>query len=155
MKSTNSDNHEEETPIVPHAVTEFFGEVIHSYTRSQAIEDGVLILASEQLAREAGFVIPVAYTSSVYTDCIEWTAEDDDRTGCIQDQKGREWDVLNMAYFVARCAHPGVSAASFILLCVPRFNQSSTTTQPIKLLSEVGPDDHGSPCLTIMYPHEC
>jgi hypothetical protein len=60
MKSTNSDNHEEETPIAPHAVTEFFGEVIHSYTRSQAVEDGTLILASEQLAREAGFVIPVA-----------------------------------------------------------------------------------------------
>jgi hypothetical protein len=154
MKSTNSENPEEETPLAFPSLVDFFGEVIHTYTRSQAIEDGTLILATEQLAREAGFVIPVAYTSGVYTDCIEWTAEDDDRTGWVQDQTGREWDVLNMARFAAQSA-PGASVASFVLSCVSRFPQSGTTVQTITLLSEIGPDDHGDPCLTIMHPHEC
>ena len=35
-------------------------DVIHAYTRSQAIEDGVLVDVTAA-AREAGFKIPVSY----------------------------------------------------------------------------------------------
>jgi hypothetical protein len=38
-------------------------EIIYSYTRKQAIADGVLIDVTE-LAKEAGFKCPVAFTSS-------------------------------------------------------------------------------------------
>lgn len=40
-------------------------EVIHAYTRAQAIEDGVLVDLSD-LAREAGFRFPVAVTLGVW-----------------------------------------------------------------------------------------
>ena len=43
---------------------DIFGEVIYSYTRAQAIEDGVLADASK-MAREAGFRIPVAISTGV------------------------------------------------------------------------------------------
>jgi hypothetical protein len=154
MKSTNSENPEEETPLAFPSLVDFFGEVFHVYTRSQAIEDGTLIPATEPLARAAGFAIPVAYTSGVYTDCIEWTAEDDDRSCWVPHQTGRELDVLNLAHFATQSA-PNVSIASFEIVYVSRFPQNGTTVETITLLSEIGPDDHGDPCLTIMHPHEC
>ncbi len=43
-----------------------FGDLIFSYTRTQAIDDGVLIDATE-LARDAGFKWPVALTADVAT----------------------------------------------------------------------------------------
>ena len=47
-----------------------FGPVIFSYTRAQAIEDGVLVDLTadgktKQLVREAGFGVPVARRSSL------------------------------------------------------------------------------------------
>lgn len=57
---------------------DLFGDdapVIHAYTRAQAIADGVLVDISET-AKEAGFRYPVACTSAVWSDCIEWTGKD-------------------------------------------------------------------------------
>ena len=48
---------------------EVFGEVIYSYTRAQAIEDGVLIDVT-RMAQEAGFKYPVAITASVWHEYI-------------------------------------------------------------------------------------
>lgn len=44
---------------------DFFGGVIHSYSRAQAIEDGVLVDVSS-MAKEAGFIWPVAVTAAVW-----------------------------------------------------------------------------------------
>ena len=43
---------------------ELFGEVISSYSRAQAIEDGVLVDVSS-VARAAGIKFPVAMTRTV------------------------------------------------------------------------------------------
>ena len=43
--------------------------VIFSYTRAEAIADGVLIDASE-LAKQAGFWYPVAVTAGVWAECV-------------------------------------------------------------------------------------
>ena len=67
-----------------------FGEVIYSYTRKQAIEDGVLIDVSS-MAEEAGFKIPVAITAGVHS-LINNIPE----SKSWQDYKGRLWDVLWM-----------------------------------------------------------
>ena len=42
-----------------------FGPIIFSYTRAQAIADGVLVDVSEA-AREEGFIIPLAMTATLY-----------------------------------------------------------------------------------------
>src|ERR1039458_9449603 len=42
-----------------------FGNVIYSYTRKQAIEDGVLVDITE-MAKEAGIKYPVAITSTAF-----------------------------------------------------------------------------------------
>ena len=73
----------------------FFGKVISTYTRAQAIEDGVLIDAGA-MAGEAGFKWPVALTSAAWADCVAWT-EEDSRQQVYQDESGRWWDVLYSA----------------------------------------------------------
>jgi len=78
----------------------FFGNVISTYTRAQAIDDGVLIDAGA-MAREAGFKWPVALTSAVWADCAAWS-EDDNRQQAYQDESGRLWDVLFMASHAIR-----------------------------------------------------
>jgi hypothetical protein len=62
--------------------------LIHAYTRVQAIADGVLIDVSET-AKEAGFHIPVALTAGVWARYVEVP---EGVSG--QDEKGRLWDLL-------------------------------------------------------------
>src|SRR5512135_2827579 len=69
------------------------GTLIFSYTRAQAIADGVLKDVSE-LAKEAGFRFPVAVSAGVWAECV---AVPDGVDG--QDETGRLWDVLNMLRF--------------------------------------------------------
>ena len=59
-----------------------------TYTRAQAIEDGILVDVSET-AREAGFKIPVAVTRAVWDSLV---ALPEGYQG-FQDERGRLWDV--------------------------------------------------------------
>jgi len=43
-----------------------FGPVIHSYTRAQAIDDGVLVEIPESASRAAGFRVPMTMTASAW-----------------------------------------------------------------------------------------
>jgi hypothetical protein len=66
----------------------FFGNAISTYTRAQAIEDGVLIDPGT-MAKEAGFnKWPVALTANAWADCVAWT-DDDSEQQVHQDQSGR------------------------------------------------------------------
>lgn len=66
-------------------------KLISVYTQDQAVEDGFLVNVSE-LAKEAGFQIPVHLTCGVQSLC----EAPEDLKDC-QDYTGRLWDVLNMA----------------------------------------------------------
>jgi len=67
--------------------------LISRYTRTRAIEDGVLVDVSET-AKEAGFKVPVAVTTGVWT-LIEATQAE---LEMCQSAEGRLWDVLWMAF---------------------------------------------------------
>ena len=128
-----------------------FGEVIYSYTRAQAIDDGVLIDATE-MAREAGFKWPVALTVAAWSDCVAWSDADNERQ-VYQDQSGRLWDVLFMASFAVRTASNANWQLQFDLQRIPR-NGQSTTSQRLTLKLILGPGDGGEPVITIMLPGE-
>lgn len=85
-------------------------DLIHRYTRAQALEDGVLVDVSET-AKEAGFRVPVALTQAAWADCVHWT-EDDSASVVHQDQSGRLWDVLWMARLAAGAAREGTEPPS-------------------------------------------
>lgn len=46
--------------------------ILEAYTRSQAIQEGLLIDVS-QIASSLGFAIPVALSRAAWAACIEWT----------------------------------------------------------------------------------
>jgi hypothetical protein len=125
----------------------------YTYTRAQAIADGVLIDVTEA-AREAGFRFPVALTAEVWERCVAWEPEDSDRQ-TYQDQSGRLWDVLWMAYFSILTHRGNVDASRmpYRLLVVPRDGKSCKANE-IELHVHIGPGDEGEPVLTIMMPWE-
>lgn len=129
----------------------FFGPVISSYTRAQAIEDGVLVDAGP-MAAEAGFQWPVALTAAVWADCVAWTDADSERQ-VYQDQSGRLWDVVFMASHAIRTASGSGDRLLIQLYRVPRDGQAKRAhLVTLKLI--VGPGDAGEPVITILLPHE-
>jgi hypothetical protein len=129
----------------------FFGKVISTYTRAQAIEDGVLIDAGA-MAREAGFTWPVALTAAVWADCVAWT-EKASKQQVYQDESGRLWDVLYMASHAIRTSKDSGDRLLFPLYRVPRDGQSMEAVL-VTLRLIVGPGDNGEPVLTILLPNE-
>ena len=115
--------------------------MIFTYTRAQAIEDGVLVDVTE-LAQEAGLVWPVAVTAGVWALVNDIPA----RFEGIQDVEGRMWDVV----WCARCAAARTSGTEtlFDLILHPGRGANST----LKLVS--GPGGDGAPVITIMLPGE-
>jgi hypothetical protein len=127
------------------------GDFIFTYTRAQAIADGVLVDVSER-AREAGFRIPVALTSGVWNECVEWSGSDAERSNVPQDEIGRLWDVLTMARHAAQLhRNSGSNRCAFALYRVARGEHRTTRCE---LALHVGPGDAGEPVITIMLPNE-
>jgi hypothetical protein len=146
-----------------HTPDELFGEPISVYTRAQAIADGTLVLVDQGLAADAGFRVPVALTRAVFEDCVGWTAEDTHRTGVLQDEVGRLWDVLAMAARAAMKVR-GNDRVRFQLYRVPRDrgripiddldDDQQEALCLVSLVLHCGPGDAGEPVLTILQPGE-
>lgn len=122
-------------------------EIIHTYSRADAIRDGVLIDVTSTAA-ELGYRVPVALTSAVYEDCVRWD-EADPRP---QNEAGRLWDVLWMAINEAR-RQPGASRVLFEVLRIDRAGYGNTPGR-VRLAMEIGAGDTAGPVITIMQPDE-
>jgi hypothetical protein len=126
-------------------------EIIASYSRAQAIEDGVLVDLRQgefsALVDEAGFRFPVAATAAVWTSCIDLTPSAA-RAGC--DVKGRLWDVLMAMKHAVRLASRDTDTV-FFRLSVVRDSRRPTVTI---LKAVIGPGDEAEPVITIMMPEE-
>lgn len=131
-------------PAAVQTMAEIFGEPISTYTRAQALDDGVLVDVSE-LAKEAGFLFPVALTRAAWGDCVEW-CEADSKRQTYQDEQGRLWDVLWMASVAAR--RNGGSELRFQLYRVPRGGRG-VRPRLVVLQMHCGPGDEGEPIITI------
>ena len=125
-------------------------DLIHSYTRAEALADGVLIDVTET-AREVGFRIPVALTSTVWSDCVAWTDEDSARV-VYQDEAGRLWDVLWMALVAAR-RQPEASRLTYEMLRVQRDDTSPKPTK-VRLVLDIGPGDNAEAVITIGFAED-
>ncbi len=129
----------------------FFGNVISTYTRAQAIEDGVLVDPGS-MGKEAGFKWPVALTADAWADCVVWTG-DDSQQQIHQDQSGRLWDVLYMASHAIRTSKDSGDRLLFQLYRVPRDGRAmKAELTTLKLI--LGPGDNGEPVITILLPEE-
>ena len=133
------------------SMTDFFGPVIHSYTRKNAIDDGVLIDVTET-AIEAGIKFPFAVTQAVWNKYIEWT-QDDTAKQSYQDQPGRLWDIVWMARHAMLNAKGDIQEILFELYCIPRDGKSKRAKRTtLKII--LGPGDQGEAVLTVLLPNE-
>jgi uncharacterized protein DUF6573 len=121
-------------------------EIISTYTRGQALEDGVLVDVTD-MAKEAGVKYPVALTATVYHTYVEVPE------GLVcQDLAGRLWDILCM--FRTRAAGFGGDTLLFRLY-VRNHNREWLDCRDLVTLKAIcGPGDSGEPVITIMLPEE-
>ena len=123
-----------------------FGEVIYSYTRSQAIADGAQIEVSKT-AQEAGIRFPVFLTRAVYDVYVAVPPG----VTC-QDEAGRLWDLVWMLRFAIHRARPGVERIP-VAFYVRNDNRAARL---VKLIATCGPldIDDPQPAITILLPGE-
>lgn len=119
-------------------------EVISEYTRKEALEDGVLIDISE-LAKEAGFMVPVAVTNNLWATWIIPPAKMED---CGQSDTGRLWDVLHMLRM--NCKRSNATRIKYEVL----FQNTPKRLTTVELISTIGSDENGNPVITIMLPED-
>jgi len=125
-------------------------EVISSYSRAQAIEDGVLVDVSE-VAREGGFKWPCVITTGVHA-LIEKAVGSPKH---CNDYQGVLWDILTMARHACLYEDKAIE------------NPGRTRQLPFKVIINgcgrrryqdmkiaCGPGDTVEPVLTIMLPGE-
>ena len=123
-------------------VEEFFGETIHSYSRAEAIEDGVLIDVTEE-AQKAGFKYPVAVTAAVWGECL---VPSDRCRHLGESERGRMWDMFTMLHWAIKAPQPGPCDEANLTVKLGRQNYG--------LKSICGPGDTPEPVITIMMREE-
>lgn len=118
-------------------------EVIFSYTREQAIADGVLRDVSD-LAKEAGFTVPVAVTAAVWAEYVAVPE------ACPwQDEAGRLWDILWMLKYAIKTKSTK-DLIHFDLLV----QNDERGAKPVTLKAVIGPGDTPAPVMTVMLVDE-
>jgi hypothetical protein len=144
------------------SMEDVFGPPIASYSRKQAIEDGVLVDLTadgetKQLCLEAGFKLPVAMTATAFHDTVlagtTETPEGEFVFPGSQSCKGRLWDVLMVLRFSIRAAnaHGDTDRVNF-KVSVDQHGDGKHET--VKLWCQIGPGDSGEPVLTVMLEGE-
>jgi hypothetical protein len=122
----------------------FNPDLIHRYSRADAIRDGELIDVSST-AREAGIRYPTAVTRAAWECCVAIPPG----VAC-QDEAGRLWDVLWLLALSARnCDKPELHFAVHVR------NDNRRRTPPLVHLKAIcGPGDQGERVITVLLPDE-
>ena len=120
--------------------------VIYSYTRAQAIEDGVLIDVTEA-ARGVGFKVHTVVTATLFHGYVEPPTG---LTGEGQSTAGRLHDLLFLVLCAARKNHAGADRAAVRAA----FLMKPGRTETVDVIAHIGPGDQGEPVLTLMLPED-
>lgn len=120
--------------------------VIYSYTRRQALDDGVLIDLSD-FSPEHGIVFPVACTAGVYH---RYLVPHQTLASKGQAMDARIHDLLSMLAIAIKNQGDKADRLTFqTVFLMPPSKQATITFTCI-----CGPDDAGDPVLTILLPGE-
>jgi hypothetical protein len=136
-------------------------EVVSSYSRTQAIEDGQLIdlmagNETRKMVAESGLRVPVAMTATAFHDTVlAGTTEPEGGDGEFsfpsgQSMKGRLWDVLQMLRFAIRKNRETDRVYFKVAVDVKGDGKHET----VSLWALIGPGDTAAPVLTIMLEGE-
>ncbi|MCD1655516.1 hypothetical protein K7J14_12505 [Treponema zuelzerae] len=121
-------------------------EMIYSYTRAQALEDGVLVDVTHT-ASACGLRVPVAITDTLYHGYIEASAT---QAKLGQTTEGRLKDVLILLLFNA--ASSGRNKAEIRYPVTFLMTEDKRETITVKAVIDGG--DDGKPVITVMLENE-
>ena len=128
----------------------WFGfEVIHSYTRAQALADGVLVDVTE-IAKTCGYQTHTAFSEALFEHCERVARQ---RTGDPAEQQQETQRVARRVLAAARSA------------CLARAEQDNPRTyfqlpemtfgeHTDPMILHIGGGDNGEPVATVMYPED-
>lgn len=134
---------EDVTPTTKNYVEEIFGKVISSYTRTQAIDDGILVELDSKITEEAGIVYPVAITR------VAWQLIEDAVEKGGKDQDGVIWDMLMMFVHTAK-----KSTSDQIIFEMMIWEKHVGKDRLMKFKAICSAGDTPEPVITIMLPKE-
>lgn len=127
---------------------EFYGEIIHTHSRAQALADGDLIDVSN-VARKYGFIYPMAVTKTVWEGFVEpdLTAERYGETAVarLEDllvvlaDRARRIEGSEVLFTVSATSEGRIEDHNFKAIIGPGDNVTSTDADPV---------------FTVMYPIE-
>ncbi|MDA3960663.1 MAG: hypothetical protein PF961_07720 [Planctomycetota bacterium] len=119
-----------------------FGDIVSSYSRAEAIADGVLVDLSA-IARQTPLRFPVAITNSAHESaCVPTSATD--------LQIAQRAVIHSMLLAIA---HPGSRQTDQIRFAVSVLAPDDTRRE-VSLTARIGPGDDPSPVITIMLDGE-
>jgi hypothetical protein len=119
--------------------------VIFSYTRKQAIEDGVLLDVTEQ-ANQLGFKVNTCVTDHLYSEYVVPPAG---LEGEGQSIEGRLHDLLFRTLLAAKAIRDSDRAEFDVLFLVAPGRWVTA-----HVVAVIGPGDQGEPVMTIMLPED-
>jgi hypothetical protein len=139
-------------------------DMIDSYTRAQAIEDGVLVDVGT-IAQEIGYRVPIAITAELW-GMISTLPE-----GSPDSLDGRLWDLLFLGMSAIRRASSknydassknydassknyDASSKSQEILYKFFLDEGNVRNNIVAVKMHIGSGDNGEPAITIMLPHE-
>lgn len=127
-------------------VQTIFGSPIYTYSRGQALDDGLQIDVSGT-SQEVGIRFPVFLTRAVWDAYVEIPELVEG-----QDIMGRLWDILWMLRF----AISGSKSAADRIVFSLHVRNDNRKPQLTRLIAVCGPCDHDdpSPAITVMMPTE-
>jgi hypothetical protein len=131
-------------------------DVESAYGGAEEIEEAVLHDVT-RVAREAGFLLPVALSKGAWEECVAWAPVDNERKGTLQSEEGRLWDVLWMAVNAIRVQRRRMIAPfESLLFCMLRISREGKTKTPeaVKLALVYTLGDELEPVITIYLPDE-
>ena len=122
-------------------------EVIHTYSRKQALEGGTLIDITDY-AQLNGFKIPTAITAGLWV----YIVVSPELADIGQSIAGRLKDVLFLLLMEIRKSAAAVDTDRIRFQV--DFLVAPDRTETVEVLALVGPDDDLKPCLTIGLPED-
>jgi hypothetical protein len=120
--------------------------VVYSYSREQALADGVLVDVTEA-AKSVGFKVHTAVSGTLYHGYVVPPAG---VTGEGQSVTGRLHDLLFLVLCSAKKSNPGADRDTVRIA----FLMEPGRTETVDVIAHIGPGDHGEPVLTLMLPED-
>ena len=127
------------------SMEEFFGEVISSYSRAQAIDDGVLVDLSGLFPSDTRlYKWPVACTATVWSFIEKACPRNKNGITEVKDAGPWVWDLCWMSI---KAKTKVLSPSEHLFVC-------TIGRKTYGLKAVCGPGDNGEPVITIMLPGE-